>query len=178
MKKINIKLARREKLIVGAGACFVGIFLLMNLLVLPALSAKTTLERSVQTGQQRIEELLLLSQEYRVLRGSSGDVANALSGRGQGFSLFTLLEKEASQVGLKDRIKYIKPSTSQAKGNFKISSVEMQFQGITMAELYEYLYRIEDPKNIIRIKRLSIKKHQERQGYVDSTMQISTVQPA
>lgn len=178
MKRINIKLARREKIIVGAGALFIGIFLVMNLLILPAFSAKTKLENSIQTGQQRIEELLLLSHEYQALQGSSGDVGTALAGRGEGFTLFSLLEKEASQIGLKDRIKYIKPSTSQARGSFKISSVEMQFQGITMGELYEYLYRIEDPKNIIKIRRLSVKKHQEKQGHVDATMQLATVQPA
>jgi general secretion pathway protein M len=178
VKKFNIKLARREKLIVMAGASFVGLFLVMNLLVLPALSKKAKLERSIQADQKRIEELLLLSSEYKTLQGTSGDVGSALSGRGEGFTLFSFLEKEASQAGLKDRIKYIKPSTSQAKGNFKISSVEMQFQGITMGELFEYLYRIEDPKNIIKITRLSVKKYQEKQGYVDATMQISTVQPA
>jgi general secretion pathway protein M len=178
MKKIAITLAPREKIIVVAGVAFVALFVVLNLVVFPALSMNTKLQNSIQTGQKRLEELLLLQNEYQTLRGSSGDVGKALSSRGKDFTLFSLLEKVASQGGLKDRIKYIKPSTSQAKGNFKISSVEMQFQGITMEELFDYLYRIEDPKNIINVKRLSLKKHKEKQGYVDATLQVATVQPA
>jgi len=178
VKRIHIKLARREKVFVIAGASLFGLFLIINFLVAPALSMKTKLQRNIQLNQQRIDELMLLSREYKALQASSGDVGKALSGRGKGFTLFSLLEKVASQAGLKDRIKYIKPSTSQAKGNFKISSVEMQFQEITMEELFNYLYRIEDPQNIINVKRLSINTHKEKQGYIDATLQVSTVQPA
>jgi len=178
MKRITIKLARREKIIVVSGASFVGLFVVLNFLVFPALSIKTKLQRSIQTDQKRLEELLLLSSEYQAIRGSSGDVGNALSSRGADFTLFSLLEKVAGRAGLKDRIKYIKPSTSQAKGDFKISSVEMQFQEITMGQLFDYLYRIEDPQNIITVKRLSIAKQKEKQGYVDATLQVATIQPA
>lgn len=178
MKRINIKLARREKIIVCAGASFLGFFLLLYLLVFPFFSSKTKLRRNIQVDQQRLKEIMLLSSEYKALHGSSGDMGKAIAGRGEGFTLFSLLEKLASQAGLKDRIKYIKPSTSQAKGKYKISSVEMQFEGITMRQLFDYLYRIEDPKNIIKIKRISIKKHKEKSGHVDATLQISTVQLA
>ena len=178
MKRLNITLARREKIIVFAGASVLGLLFILNVIIFPALSMKTKLKKSVASGQQHIEELMLLSNEYKALQGSSGDVGKALAARGKSFTLFSLLEKVASRAGLKDRIKYIKPSTSQAKGKFKVSSVEMQFQGITMGELFSYLYQVEDPKNIIKVKRLSIKKHKEKQGYVDATLQISTVQPA
>jgi type II secretory pathway component PulM len=178
LKRLNIKLARREKVIVFTGAAFLGLFLISNFLVLPALSMKSKLRNRIQLGQKQMEEIILLSSEYNALQGNSGDVGKALSARGKSFTLFSLLEKVASQAGLKDRIKYIKPSTSQAKGKFKISSVEMNFQAITMGELFNYLYRVEDPKNIIKVKRLSIKKHKEKQGHVDATLQISTVQPA
>lgn len=177
MKRINITLARREKIMVAAGASFVAVFLVVRLVIAPVFSSKTKLKRSIRLDQQRIEELMLLSSEYQALKGNSGDIGKALSGRGKAFTLFSLLEKVARQAGLKERIKYIKPSTSQSKGKFKISSVEMQFEGITMGDLFDYLYRIEDPKNIIKVKRLSIKKHKDKPGYVDTTLQISTVQP-
>ena len=178
MKRINIKLARREKIIVYGGACLLGLFLLLNLVVFPVFSSRTKLRRSIQVGRERIKELMLLGSEYETLKGNSGDIGKALSGRGRGFTLFSLLEKMATKAGLKDSIKYIKPSTSQAKGKYKISSVEMQFEGITMRQLLDYLYRIEDPENIIKVKRLSVKQHKDKSGYVDATLQISTVQMA
>jgi hypothetical protein len=178
VKQINIKLARREKIIVSAGACFLGLFLLLHFLVFPFFSSRSKLHRSIKVDEQRLKEIMLLSSEFKALQGSSGGMGKALAGRGKGFTLFSLLEKLASQAGLKDRIKYIKPSTSQSKGKYKISSVEMQFESITMRQLFDYLYRIEDPKNIIKIKRISIKKHKEKSGHVDATLQISTVQLA
>ena len=178
MKRITIKLARREKIVVSAGACFVGLFLFLRLIVFPFFSSKTKLGQSIQVDQQRLQDIMLLSAEFDALQGSSGGIGKALAERPKGFTLFSLLERTAGQVNLKDRIKYMKPSKSQAKGQFKISSVEMQFEQITMRQLFEYLHWIEDPKNIVKIKRISIKKHKDKSGYVDATLQVSTVQSA
>jgi hypothetical protein len=123
-----------------------------------------------------MEELVFLSSEFEALKGNSGGVGNALTKRGKGFALFSLLEKLASQAGLKDRIKYIKPSSSQTKGNFKVSAVEMQFEAITMKQLFDYLFRVEDPKHVITIKRVSVKNHKDKQGIVDVTIQASTLE--
>lgn len=178
MRRINIKLARREKIVVAAGASFLGVLVLLYLLIFPFFSSRAKLRRSIQVDQERLKEVMLLSAEYQALQGNSGGMAKALAKRKKGFALFSLLEKQAGQAGLKDRIKYMKPSRSQAKGQYKISSVEMQFEQITMHQLFDYLYRIEEPKNIVGIKRISIKKHKEKSGYVDATLQVSTVEPA
>jgi len=178
MKRINIKLARREKIIVSAGACLVGLFVLLRFFVFPFFSGRTKLRRSIEADKQRLQEVMNLSLEYEALQRKPGGMQEALAGRDKGFTLFALLEGVAGQAGLKDRIKYIKPSSSQDKGQYKVSSVEMQFEGITMRELFDYLHRIEDPKNVVKIKRISIKKHKEKSGYVDATMQALTVQSA
>jgi general secretion pathway protein M len=178
MKRINIKLARREKIIVSAGACLFGLFVLLHFFVFPFFSGRTKLRRSIEVDKQRLQEVMNLSVEYEGLQGKPGGVQEALAGKEKGFTLFAFLEGVAGQAGLKDRIKYIKPSTSQDKGQYKVSSVEMQFEGITMRQLFDYLYRIEDPKNVVKIKRISIKKHKEKSGYVDATMQALTVQSA
>lgn len=178
MKKINIKLSKRERIFVSAGACFVGLFVLLYFLVFPFFSARAKLRKEIQVDEQQLKEVMGLSDEYQALQKSSGGMREVIAQRKRGFTLFSLLEGLAGQVGLKDRIKYIKPSTSKTKGNFKIASVEMQFEGINMTELFDFLYRVEDPKNIIRIKRISIKKHKEKSGYVDATLQVSTIQSA
>lgn len=178
MKRINVKLARREKIIVSAGACLVGLFVLLRFFVFPFFSGRTKLRRSIEVDKQRLQEVMNLSVEYEALQTKPGGMQKVLADRKRGFTLFALLEGVAGQAGLKDRIKYIKPSTSQDKGQYKVSSVEMQFEGITMRQLFDYLHRIEDPKNVVKIKRISIKKHKEKSGYVDATMQALTVQSA
>jgi len=178
VKKINIKLSRREKIMVSAGACAIGVLLLLYFLVFPFFSSRAKMRRSIEVDQKRLKEMMGLSAEYQAIQKDSGGIGEVLKTRKQGFTLFSLLEGLAGEVGLKDRIKYIKPSTSQTKGKYKTSSVEMQFERVNMRELFEFLYRVEDPKNIVKIKRISIKKHKEKSGYVDATLQVSTVQSA
>jgi general secretion pathway protein M len=178
VKRFNIALARREKIMVSIGAGCLGLFLLFYFLIFPLLSSKARLRRAIEADQKRLEELTALSNEYKTLQGNSGDIGKEMTGRKKDFTLFSLLEKLASQAGLKDRIKYIKPSTSQPQGNYVISSVEMQLEAITMQQLFDYLYRVEDPQHVITIKRLSISNHKEKPGYVDATLQVSTIQLA
>lgn len=165
-------------MIVAGGACFVGLFLLLYFVVFPFFSSRAKLRRSIQINQERLKEVTRLSAEYQALQRNSGGIQKALAGREKGLTLFSLLENLAGQAGVKDRIKYMKPSRSQGKGQYKISSVEMQLEGITMRQMFDYLYRIEAPKNIVRIKRISIKKHKEKSGYVDATLQVLTFQSA
>ncbi len=178
MKKPNIKLSRREKIIVWSGAALVGLLLFLYLLVFPFFSARAKLGHGVDLNRERLQEIMALSAEYQELQKHSGGAQELLAGREKGFTLFALLEGLAGEAGLKDRIKYIKPSTSETKGKLKTSSVEMQFEGINMQELFDFLYRVEDPKNIVHIKRISIKKHKEKSGYVDATLQVLTMQSA
>ncbi|MDY6986537.1 MAG: type II secretion system protein GspM [Thermodesulfobacteriota bacterium] len=178
MKKIHIKLSRREKVIVSAGVCFVAVVLFWYFLIFPFFSARGKLRRGIQADEERLKEMSGLRAEYQALQRNSGGISQILATRKRGFTLFALLERLAGEVGLKDRIKYIKPSSSQSQGKYKTSSVEMQLSGVTMEQLFEYLYHVEDPKNIVKIKRISIKQHKEKSGYVDATLQVSTVQSA
>jgi general secretion pathway protein M len=120
--------------------------------------------------------MMALSAEYSAVKGDSGGIEQRLGARGTGFNLFSLLEGVATQAGLKDNLKYIKPSSSQLEGKYTISSVEMQFEQITMTQLFTYLHRVEDPANVLWIDRLSIRKQKQQSGYIDATLQVSTLQ--
>jgi hypothetical protein len=178
VKKIHIKLSRREKVVVSAGVCFVVVVLLLYLVVFPLVSRRADLRRSIQADEERVKEMTELSAEYEALQRNSGGIGQVLATRNKDFTLFALLEGLAGEVGLKDRIKDIKPSSAQTQGKYKVSSVEMQLAGVNLEELFRYLYRVEDPKNIVKIKRISIKQHKEKSGYVDATLQVSTLQSA
>jgi len=175
LKGFNVRLARREKIAVYAGAAFVGLFLIFQLGVFPVLSSKENLERRIESDREQLQQMMALSAEYRALKGNSGSMDERLAARGQGFNLFSLLEGVATQTGLKDNVKYIKPSSSQLEGEYTVSSVEMQFEQITMEQLFTYLHKVENPANVLWVDRLSIRKHKDQSGYVDATLQISTL---
>jgi hypothetical protein len=54
--------------------------------------------------------------------------------------------------------------------------VEMKLESITVDQLVRYLYKIEDPDDLIFIKRISITDNKKEEGYLDSIIQVITFQ--
>jgi general secretion pathway protein M len=98
-----------------------------------------------------------------------------MAGRSSGFTLFSFLDTLAGQVGLKDRIAYMKPSKTTLENTpYTLSVVETKLQNITMKQLTSYLYRIETSNNLVRVKGLSISKTGKQAGTVDAVLLAET----
>ena len=81
----------------------------------------------------------------------------------------------AGAAEVKEHIKYMKPSTSKGSGPYKESMVEIKLETVTMKQLVGYLHRIESPKNVTSIKRISIKGNKKEPGYLDVVLQVLTL---
>lgn len=176
--KLNIKLARREKVMILGGLSLLSALLLWELALSPLIADANKLEKQIVSEQQQLKELALLAKEYKSLKEVTGGFEATLKKRPQDFALFSMLETLAGAVKIKEHIKYMKPSKSKKteKGGLISSSVEIRLEGITMEQLFDYMNRIEDPANVVWVKRLSIKRNQEEQGMIEATMQVSTLE--
>jgi general secretion pathway protein M len=172
-----MKLARREKLLVSAAASLIAIFFLFQFLIHPFFETKRRLQRGVRAKEESLNEIVRLSAEYEKYRRDSQGIKQILAGREQGFTLFSFLEKEAGDAGVKKYIKYMKPSTSVGgPGSYKESLVEMKLESITLQQLVDYFYRIESPEKGVSIKRISIKENKKKSDYIDTILQVVTFQ--
>jgi general secretion pathway protein M len=162
----KLKLTRREKYYVYIGACVVIMFLIINFVLFPFFDATAKMKRSVQTNENILHEIRLLSSEYMALKIDSKDVERALGVRQKDFALFTFLEQQAGRAGVKTNIKNMKPSTSSTTGPYKESSVEMMMEGVTLKQLVNYLYLIESPQYLVSIKRISLRKSKSNPEYL------------
>ncbi|GAG47674.1 unnamed protein product, partial [marine sediment metagenome] len=115
-----------------------------------------------------------MSSEYQRYRKGSQGIKQILARRKKGFTLFSFLERAAGDAAVKAHIKYMKPSVSPGPGRYKESLVEMRLEAITLQQLMGYLYRIESRKNVVSIKRISIKENKKRSGYLDAILQVLT----
>jgi general secretion pathway protein M len=89
--------------------------------------------------------------------------------------LFSFLDRVAGQTRLKDRIAYMKPSTATPKNSpFKISTVEMKLQAITLEQLVAYLYKVETSENAVHIKRISLVKAGKNKSLITAIMEIES----
>ena len=169
-----MKLARREKTLLTLAACFVAGFLLLETLVVPFFEKRKRLQRGIRAKEAALEEMVTLSGEYRRLKGGSRGLQRFIAERDKGFTLFAFLEREAGQAGVKDRIKYMKPSSTKGTGPYQESMVEMKLEGLTLKELAAYLYRIESPKQVVMIRRISIKENMKVSGTLEAVLQAWT----
>lgn len=174
MTHLWIKLTRREKYYVSAGIALVITFIVFQFILSPFWEGKKNIKHSIQAKGETLNEIISLSSEYRTLKGGSINISKALASRPENFTLFSFLEKQAGRAGVKPNIKYMKPSTSTDSGPHKELSVEMKLENITLRQLVEYLYLVESPRYLIKIKRISIKQSKGSSQYLTALIHLIT----
>lgn len=173
-KKSGIeKLDSRERWVLFGGIGFVFCFLLLQLVIVPVLDARSNLEKSITRKKQELIKIKGLQQEYYSLKSEEGTMQARINQRGTGFTLFTFLDRQANEAKVKKQIKYMKPSAVDGD-ELNEAMVEMKLQQITLSALVEFIRLVESEENVVFIRRFSIQESGDRQGYFDSILQIVT----
>ncbi len=170
-----MRLARREKYFVSIAICTLALFLLLEFVLLPFFETRRRLQRGIKAKEEGLQEMVALSNTYRARKKAYREIALALSRRNKGFTLFSFLDRAAGEARVKDHVKYMKPSDSEGTGPYKESMVEMKLENITLTQLVDYLHRIESEKDLVSIKRISIKTNRKSSVYLDAVLQVITL---
>jgi len=170
-----MKLSKREKYSIYMAVGFICLFIILQLILFPLMDKRSRIQRTLQVKTKILEEMLLLKSEYDIIREKADLLGTRLAGRKKGFTLFSFLDRLAGEAGIKDRIAYMKPSTSTAtSGRYKTSSVEMKLESISLGELVTYLYKTEMSKNLVNIKRISISKTGKEGEFLNAILHVET----
>ena len=169
-----MKVARREKYFIWIAVSFITVFLLFELVVFPFFDGRKRIERSIMAKEAGLAEIVAQSAVYRDLKQGARGIEETISSRNKGFTLFSFLEGAAGEAGVKDHIKYMKPSVSRGTGGLEESTVEMKLEGIALKQLVGYLYHVESPEKAVSIKRISISESKREAGYLDAVLQVLT----
>ena len=150
---------------------------MVQFIIFPFIEKRDRLKRNVQVKTKMLKDMLYLRSEYDVIREKSELIKAQFAARAKDFTLFSFLDKLSGEVEVKDRISYMKPSTSVKKNSpYKILMVEMKFQDITIEQLSKYLYMIETSNNMVKIKRLSISKKGRQDQGLNAVIQVETIE--
>ncbi len=168
------RLDPREKLILLLGIAFVFCFLLLQAAILPYFDAKEQLERSLQRKQNDVLEMALLQKQYRELKQRQGQIAEKIEQRNPQFSLFGFLEQQSDAARVKNRVAYMKPSTAELDDGFRESTVEMKLEEVTLAQLVNFLVKVESVDNVVVVKRIAIQKNKKEEDLLDVVFNIVT----
>ncbi len=170
-----IRLNRREKIGLVAAAAVVAVVGLTELVVSPLVAYVNRIDRSLTAGTASLAEMHLLKQQYEGLRTQSEAMQTHLARRPKGFTLFSFLDRTAGQTRLKDRIAYMKPSAEPVKDTpYRLSRVEMKIQAVGLAQLVEFLHRVETAPEAVTIKRLSIAQTGKEEKLLEAVLQVET----
>jgi general secretion pathway protein M len=171
----GLKLNNREKYaVLGAIACL-AFFLVMQILIFPMLNKRERLTRAIQERSIALKEMRTMKSEHQSFQKQANATKATLAKREKSFSLFSYLDRLIGEVGIKENVKYMKPSTSvQKETQFKIITVELKLQAITTEQLTRYLHGVEHTDNNLHIKRMSISETGKPEGYIDVVMQVET----
>lgn len=168
--------AKQQKLVAGA-AIFVVIALIMEIAVFPFWEAKKKLAKAINTNQKKLVEISGLAAEFKEMEVKTSAIKRAAMTHGGNFTLFSYLEKKATQANVRGRIKYMNSSRGTQTASFEESLIDMKLDKITVKQLTDFLYFAESPADLIRIKKITISKMKESPEYLSAQIQISSFQP-
>ena len=175
LKLLPFTITKREKYAVWLAGALIAVVILMQVIIFPLVNKRQQLNRQIEVQTQTLKEMLVLKADYESTKKVADSEKGRIAERSSGFTLFSFLDTLAGQVGLKDRIAYMKPSkTTLENSPYSLSVVETKLQNITMKQLTSYLYRIETSTNLVRVKGLSISKTGKQAGTVDAVLLAET----
>ncbi|MGD8344850.1 MAG: type II secretion system protein GspM [Desulfobacterales bacterium] len=177
-KYLNLKkLNRRDKYIVYGVGCLLGLLIIIQFIIRPFFENKNQLERTLQTRKVELQQMRELQSELKALKGKMQLSQDRVNKRQKGFTLNSFLVQTAGQVGIKDRISSMKPTTTpQKNSNLKVSRVEMKLDAISLEQLTAFLHGVETSVNMVTVKKLSISKKDKKEGLINVIMQVETIE--
>ncbi|MFA5321709.1 MAG: hypothetical protein WC373_03475 [Smithella sp.] len=168
--------SKQQKLIAGA-AVFVVFALIMEIAVFPFWESQKRLSKAIISNQKKLVELNELAAEFNVLEAKTAAIKRLSLARGADFTLFSYLEKKATQANVRQRIKYMNSSRGEQTASLEESLIDMKLEKITIKQLTDFLYFAESPADLIRIKKITVGKMKESPEYLSAQLQISSFQP-
>ena len=168
-----LMLQRREQvLVIGAGA-LVLLLAFFTFVIDPILARATNLERRLATADRQLAELQSLRGDYERQKRVIDRIDDRLRRQRRNFAIFSHLEQVAGRTGVQDKIQSMNTIASPPSTEYKEESVEVRMEGVTLQQLVEYLHRVENSPQLLRIKRLQIAPGRENRQLLSVRLRIS-----
>ncbi len=175
---MNVNLKGRDRLALAVAGAALMIFLVLQLIIFPTIGRRDRLQKEIVSKTEALQEINASKIEYQMLSRNTQDMEARIKQRAKTFTLFSFIDQLAGKSGIKGNIASMKPSTSNIKNSpLKLSSVEMKLNSLTMEQLTTFLHGLENPRNVVWIKRITISKADKNEGLLNAVLQTETYQP-
>jgi type II secretory pathway component PulM len=163
-------LSRREYLlVVAAGAVFLIIALLVGVVNLRSASSGAT--RRVETAEEELRAVQTLRSRYDEIDARMASVEQRIQSGPRG-EIFTTLESLARASAV--TVDSMEPRTSPASEDYQETKVQVILRGVTLAQMVNYLQRIESAPQLLSIKSLRIRTRSDKPELLDVNFTVSS----
>lgn len=168
-------LSSQERVLVLVAGALLALFVLFLGVVSPILRAAASATTRVETAELELEAMRRLRREYDEVHGRLATVEERIRSGPRG-EIFTTLEKLASDSAVK--IDAMEPRTSPASDAYRETKVQVTLKSVTLAQLVNYLHRIDSSEQVLSIKSLRIRARKDKPDLLDVTFTVSSFEPA
>jgi len=170
-------LTKRERwVLVGAGIVLIMVILFLT--VDSIVRSYKGMEGSIQANRDELQKMFHLRGQYQSIHRQLETIKSKLDKKETGFSLLSFLSDLANQQNIRENIGSFKPKTIQLNEVYNESSIEVLIDNITLWQLIQYIYKIENSGHVLKVKRLRIKARYDNPDLLSVTFQVSTYEKA
>ena len=152
------------------------VLIIVFVLFLPISMASSkihSLEKEIEGSQGKFRDVMSKLEEYRLLEAELKQLEGQFSSTF--VSLTTQLETIASQAGIQESIKSLKESPVREGDLFETRSASLQLQGITIEQMIDFLYKVENnPKTLMRMRKFDVKTKYSSRSLLDVQCEVAT----
>jgi len=168
------RLTKTQQTAVWAAGIAALVVIFAQFVFMPILQGKQRAEKAIVTNAKTMNEMISLGSQYRKIEQESKRIQQTIASIPPGFTLFSYLEKKASEAAIRARVKTINPIKSSSVGIFEETSAEINLEKITLKQLTNFIYLVESPDDLIRIKRMTVSKNKDASEYLNAVIQVVT----
>lgn len=178
MRAYFAKLDTRQRYLVAVCAIVVIVALVLALAVFPLWDARAKMKKSIATNTKKLEEMVKIDADFATQDAKISRIRKAMASRRADFTLFSYLEKKAITANVKGSIKQMNSMQGIKSPSFEETLIDLKLEKITIKQLADFLYQIESPSEMIKIKRITVDKMKESPDYISAQILIASYSPA
>lgn len=168
-------LSSSERVLVLTAGGSLTFALLFFAVVNPVLGSARAAGARVDAAELELRAVEQLRRQYDDVHGRLAAVETRVRAGPKG-EIFTTLEKLARDSAVK--VDSMEPRTSPSSDAYRETRVQVTLKGVTLAQLVNYLHRIDSAEQVLSIKSLRVRTRRDRPELLDVSFSVSSFEPA
>lgn len=171
------RIALRERRYLRGALIVVALLAAIQFFYLPLREARKTFTQGIATQEKLLQDLLVQVAEYEKLKQRTDDFQRRLALRPRDFSIFSYVEKQAAESGVKGNIRAMTVGRGATTGPYDEIPLDIRLERLTLKQLTQFLALLESPDAFLQVKKIAVTRMKEPAGYLAVGLQVATYQP-